>query len=185
NNLEVNKINKNTWMIPTKKIKNVTVSYEVYAFELSVRTSHLDDTHGDLNGSSVFMYVDGSKDVAGTVTITPHEAFKKISTMLKKESGNIYSFKNYDDLVDCPIEIGNQEEFTFEAGGVKHTVAMYGYGNYVVSMLQRDMAKIVEAETKVFGQNPNKEYRFIIHNLTDPSGGLEHHSSTTLEVNRW
>lgn len=47
------------------------------------------------------------------------------------------------------------------------------------------MARIVEAETKAMGENPNKDYLFIIHNVTDPSGGLEHKSSTTLEVNRW
>lgn len=62
---------------------------------------------------------------------------------------------------------------------------MYGEGNYDIPTLQKDMAKIIEAETKVFGQNPNEEYLFIIHNVTVPSGGLEHKSSTTLEVNRW
>ena len=47
------------------------------------------------------------------------------------------------------------------------------------------MAKIVEACTDVFGENPNKEYTFIIHNLGNGGGGLEHLSSTTLQVNRW
>ncbi|UKN02760.1 PDZ domain-containing protein [Paracrocinitomix mangrovi] len=183
--LEVTKTNKNTWIIPTKKVKKVTISYEVYAFELSVRTSFLDDSHGYVNGTSMFMYVAGEKDASGTLAIKPHASFSKISTALKSEGNNTFSYENYDQLVDCPIEIGNQEIFTFDAGGVKHTVAMYGEGNYHIPTLQRDMAKIVEAETKVFGQNPNKEYLFIVHNLTVPSGGLEHKSSTTLEVNRW
>ncbi|MBD3639201.1 MAG: M61 family metallopeptidase [Crocinitomicaceae bacterium] len=185
NDLEVTKINKNTWSIPCSKVSAVTINYEVYAFELSVRTSFLDDSHGYVNGTSVFMYVAGNKEVSGTLNIHPHESFKKISTSLKKGKGNEYFFKNYDELVDSPIEIGNHEEFTFNAGGVKHTVAMYGEGNYDPNILKKDMAKIVEAETKVFGQNPNKEYLFIVHNLTNPSGGLEHMSSTTLQVNRW
>ena len=185
NDLEVTKVNKNTWKIPTKKIKNVKISYEVYAFELSVRTSFLDDSHGYINGTSVFMYVDGEKDASGTLKITPHETFSTISTTLEGGKGNVYSYENYDQLVDCPIEIGNQEVFSFDAAGVKHTVAMYGYGNYIESMLIRDMSKIIEAETKVFGQNPNKEYLFIIHNLTNGGGGLEHTNSTSLQVNRW
>jgi len=181
----VKKTNKNTWEIETKGAKSLTINYDVYAFELSVRTSFLDDSHGYLNGTSMFMYVSGFKDVKGKLTITPHPTFKKISTALKNEGDNIFSFDDYDQLVDSPIEIGNQDIFEFTAGGVKHTVAMYGAGNYDIPTLQKDMAKIVEAETKAMGSNPNKEYVFIIHNVTDPSGGLEHKSSTTLEVNRW
>ena len=183
--LKVEKENKNTWVIPTKKIKNLTINYEVYAFELSVRTSFLDDSHGYINGTSVFMYVDGYKDSPGTVKIVPHESFKKISTTLKSEGSNVFAFKNYDHLVDCPIEIGNHETFSFDAAGVKHTVAMYGEGNYEPAVLKRDMSKIIEAETAIFGQNPNKEYLFIIHNLTNGGGGLEHTNSTSLQVNRW
>ena len=62
---------------------------------------------------------------------------------------------------------------------------MYGKGNYDVEQLKVDMAKVTQACTDVFGENPNKEYTFIIHNLTKGSGGLEHLSSTTLQVNRW
>lgn len=181
----VTKISKNCWEINTKDIKSIRIKYDVYAFELSVRTSFLDDSHGYLNGTSVFMYVDGYKDVKGKLQITPHPTFKKISTALKHDGNWNYSFDNYDQLVDCPIEIGNQEEFYFEAAGVHHTVAMYGEGNYTISTLQKDMARIIESESKAMGENPNKEYVFIIHNVTDPQGGLEHASSTTLEVNRW
>ena len=185
NPLKVEKSNKNTWCIQTKGVKSVKINYEVYAFELSVRTSFLDDSHGYLNGTSVFMYLEDHKDVSGELKINPHPSFKKISTSLEKKSGTTYKYEDYDQLVDSPIEIGNQEIFTFDAAGVKHTVAMYGDGNYDIPTLQRDMAKIVEAETKIFGVNPNDEYLFIIHNLTDPSGGLEHKKSTTLQVNRW
>jgi predicted metalloprotease with PDZ domain len=88
-------------------------------------------------------------------------------------------------LVDCPIEIGNHEVFEFKASGVQHTVAIFGEGNYSIPRLQTDMAKVVEAATSVVGENPNKKYTFIIHNVVDGQGGLEHTNSTTLSVNRW
>jgi predicted metalloprotease with PDZ domain len=185
NDLIVTKTNKNTWVIPTKKLKNVQINYDVYAFELSVRTSFLDDSHGYIAGTSLFMYMEGEKDNAGTLTINPHSSFKKISTALPKEKDFVFNYVDYDELVDSPIEIGNHETFSFKAGGVNHTVAMYGEGNYDVNILKKDMAKIIEAETNVFGQNPNDKYLFIIHNLTNGSGGLEHKKSTTLQVNRW
>ncbi|MCH2235118.1 MAG: PDZ domain-containing protein [Crocinitomicaceae bacterium] len=183
--LDVKKITKNTWRIETKGIKTLKVKYEVYAFELSVRTSFLDDSHGYVNGTSMFMYVSGNKDATGTLKVIPHESFSKIATALPSKGNNEFGYEDYDQLVDCPIEIGNHTTFTFDAAGVKHTVAMYGESNADVEMLKRDMAKIVEAETKIFGENPNDEYLFIVHNITIPSGGLEHKTSTTLQVNRW
>lgn len=190
--LEVSKKSKNAWVVKKGAAKKVKVNYEVYSFELSVRTSFLDLTHGYVSGSGVFMYVDKLKDKAGTLNIYPHASFKKVTTAMpvaseKLSSDNAfqYTFINYDQLVDCPIEIGNQEVFDFMSEGVKHTVSIYGPGNHDIATLKVDMAKITSTATKVFGENPNKEYTFIIHNVVDGQGGLEHCNSTTLSVNRW
>jgi predicted metalloprotease with PDZ domain len=47
------------------------------------------------------------------------------------------------------------------------------------------MAKVVESATAVFGSNPNQDYLFIVHNVTDGQGGLEHLNSCVLSVSRW
>jgi predicted metalloprotease with PDZ domain len=192
NDIEVEKVTKNNWKIVRNKAKKITINYEVYAFELTVRTSFLDLSHGFVSGSGVFMYVDGYKNLNGQLNIMPYDGFKTITTSLDKVSESIaqdgafgFTFNNYDELIDCPIEIGNQTVFTFSAANVEHTVAIYGIGNFVIADLQRDMKKIVEAATDVFGQNPNKKYTFIIHNVVDGQGGLEHANSATLSVNRW
>lgn len=192
--LPVQKISKNQWEISKGKAKKVTVNYEVYAFELTVRTSFLDKTHGYLNGTSVFTFPEGYMDLGGQLTVIPHSSFKKITTPLAVAKDGIsadnnaqtFVFKDFDELADAPIEIGNQETFSFDAAGTKHHVAIYGPGNHDVERLKIDMAKIVEATTAVFGgKNPNKEYWFIIHNTDTRGGGLEHMNSTTLNVNRW
>jgi len=185
--LKVEKINKNTWRIFSQKAKEINVSYKVYAFEMSVRTSFLDASHGYFNGTSIFMFVDELRNQPSKVTIYPYKEWKKVSTALPKtaDKGFVYSATNYDVLVDAPFEIGNHVTFDFTAAGVLHNVAMYGEGNYNIETLKTDMAKVVEACTAVFGENPNKDYLFIIHNLTVGSGGLEHLNSTTLQVNRW
>lgn len=191
--LKVIKTTKNAWVINREKAKEVKVSYEIYAFELSVRTSFLDRTHGFVSGAGVFMYTEDTRNKPGKLKVIPHASFSKITTPLLQAGEGIvgdsgtkeYTFSDYDNLVDSPLEIGNQEEFTFNAAGIPHTVAIYGWGNYNVEQLKVDMAKIVEAETAVFGNNPNKSYTFIIHNVTDGQGGLEHVNSTTLSVNRF
>lgn len=189
--LPVTKKSKNAWTITKGKSENVKIKYEVYAFELSVRTSFLDLTHGFVSGSGVFMYIDQLKNIPGKLDILPYKDFKKISTSLSKASEGMtgdgkqgFKFSNYDELADCPIEIGNQTEFDFKAAGVNHSVAIYGAGNYEIETLKKDMAKIVEMATAVFGENPNKNYTFIIHNVVNGQGGLEHTNSTTLSVNR-
>lgn len=191
-NLVVQKTTKNTWKIEKGNAKKVTINYEVYSFELTVRTSFLDLTHGFVSGSGIFMYVDELKNKTGNLTVVPHASFKKVTTSLPQKSEGVagdgshqFTFESYDQLADCPIEIGNHALFDFTAAGVKHTVAMYGEGNYEVNRLQKDMAKIVETTTQVFGENPNKSYVFIIHNVVNGQGGLEHTNSTTLSVNRW
>lgn len=186
NPLEIKKTRKNSWSIKKGNKQNVVIKYEVYAFELSVRTSFLDLTHGFVSGSGVFMFVEDYLDIGGSLKILLYEGFTKVSTALPEAKEKFtYNYFDYDQLVDCPIEIGNQIVFEFNAAGVKHTVAIYGDGNYVIEDLRDDMTKIIEEETKVFGQNPNKEYLFIIHNVVNGQGGLEHKNSTTLSVNRW
>jgi predicted metalloprotease with PDZ domain len=185
--LKFDKVNKNTWRIYSNKTTEVAFSYKVYANELSVRTSFINTEHGYLNGTSIFMYVDKQKQLPCTLNITPHATWKKIATALDciDNTNHVYSASDYDWLVDSPIEIGNHQSFDFEAAGGKHEVAMFGDGNYNADTLKRDMKKVVETLAAVTGENPNKRYVFIVHNLTIPSGGLEHLASTTLQVNRF
>ncbi len=110
-----------------------------------------------------------------------------MSTVLHKAKGGkgfVHVPEKFHTLVDAPFEIGNHVTFDFTAAGVLHHVVMYGEGNYNIDTLKKDMAKVVEACANVFGENPTKEYTFIIHILTRGSGGLEHLSSTTPQVNR-
>lgn len=190
--IQVQKKKKNTWTISIDGNKKIRVKYEVYSFELSVRTPFLDLTHGFVSGSGVFMYVEGYKDKKGILEVIPHSSFKTITTALpkaaisvQKDGSQTFEFSNYDQLVDCPIEIGNQTVFDFMASGTKHTVAMYGEAFYDIESLKIDMTKIIDVETAIFGSNPNKDYVFIVHNVVDGQGGLEHANSCVLSVNRW
>lgn len=184
--LKCEKTSKNTWHVDLNKSKDIIVEYNVYAFELSVRTSFIDAEHAYLNGSSIFLYIDGKKSLPGTVEIIPYKDWKKISCGMERDGSEWkMKFPNYDILVDSPMEIGNQHIFYFETSGCKYEVAMFGEGNYDEEALKRDMAKVIDEAVKVYGENPNKNYVFIVHNLTSGGGGLEHLNSTTLEVNRW
>ncbi len=184
--LNFSKTNKNTWTIKTNKASTIIVKYRVYAFELTVRTSFVDDSHAYLNGTSIFMYVDGFKNASSEIKIKPNNNWSKISCSLPIKSGNVFHLfaENYDILGDSPIEIGNQEIIEFNAAGVEHQVAMVGVGNYDKEKIKKDFSKIVEEETKIFAKHPCKSYVFIVHNVNSGGGGLEHLNSTTVQVQR-
>ncbi|MHA6247987.1 M61 family metallopeptidase [Pontibacter sp. CAU 1760] len=183
--LRSEKIDKNTWRVYSNKANIVRASYDVYAFEMSVRTSFLDASHGYVNGTSVFMYPEGYESLNGTLVVKPFEGWGKVSTGLKNTAKFTYAFPNYDILADSPLEIGNHEVHTFTTAGVPHEVAIYGEGNFEVSRLLADMQKVTEEAVKVIGELPVDRYLFIVHNLNRGGGGLEHLNSTTLQASRW
>jgi len=184
--LNAEKVNKNTWRVNTKNNGSIKVTYRVYSFEISVRTSFVDESHAFLSPTGIFMYPEGQLKSASTITVKPYKNWTKISTGLEKAGSmsNIFIAPDYDVLYDSPFEIGNQDIFEFDAAGVKHEVVMYGGGNYDKDILKRDMAKIVVEQTKTFGVNPNKRYVFIVHNFNSGGGGLEHLNSTVLGASR-
>mgnify|MGYP003575465944 CR=1 FL=1 len=184
--LNFEKTDKNTWKIKTAGNKNIVLKYRVYAFEVSVRTSFIDANHAFLSPTGIFMYVKGALDAPVTVEVAPHHTWSKISTGLEAVAGQKNTFKaqNFDWLFDSPIEVGNQDIFEFEAAGVHHEFAMVGGGNYDKERLIKDVSKIIEEETAMFGVNPNKRYVFIVHNYLKGGGGLEHLNSTVLGATR-
>lgn len=181
------KTDKNTWRVETANEDKIIVNYRVYAFEISVRTSFVNDSHAFLSPTGIFMYVDGFINLPAEVKVNPYSGWSKISTGLDAVTGksNTFYASDFDILFDSPIEVGNQDVFEFVAAGVTHEVAMVGGGNYDKEQLKRDMAKIIEDETQVFGVNPNKRYVFIVHNYASGGGGLEHLNSTVLGASRF
>ena len=183
--LAAEKINKNTWRVRHPKQANFRVSYRVYAFELSVRTSFIDGDHGYLNGSSVFMYPADNKMLGSTVVVQPAAGWAQVSTALRPGPGKFtYKAASYDELADSPMEIGNQKILEFTANGTPHQVAMYGPYQADDNKLVADLKKVCEEAHRVVGQNPLDHYLFIVHHLARGGGGLEHLFSTTLEVGR-
>ncbi|MDQ1140220.1 M61 family metallopeptidase [Pedobacter agri] len=184
--VKVEKVRKNTWRIFSAKAANIKINYRVYAFEISVRTPFIDDSHAFLSPTGIFMHPDGMIKSPSTIKIIPFNTWSKVSTGLEPVAGEQFTYKatDFDILYDSPIEVGNQDVFEFMAAGVRHEVAMFGGGNYDKEKLKVDMAKIVEEITAVYGENPNKHYTFIVHNFLRGGGGLEHLNSTTLGATR-
>lgn len=186
NSLPVTKTRKNVWRVVSEGLKDVVVRYRVYAFEISVRTSFIDSSHAFLSSPDIFVYPDGMLDQPASVLIKPYKGWTKVSTGLTHADGNEFTLfsPNYDILFDSPIEVGTQDVISFVVGEVKYHIAMAGEGNYDAERLKSDFEKIIKEQEAIFGENPNEDYTFIIHNRSKGGGGLEHLNSTVLGAQR-
>ncbi len=183
--LTISKKSKNTWRINLPPgLKSVEVHYQVYAYELSVRTSFLDDVHGYINPASVLLYVDKFAKMPQELSIVPHKDFKKVSTALKNVGAFNYIAKDLDELIDSPIEIGNHQVWNFKVNNIPHQIAFFGQAKVDSLKFIADVTKMAQTAQNVVGQHPCDRYLFIIHNIQRGTGGLEHLYSTTCSVSR-
>lgn len=178
------KINKNTWQVDNKAANEISVSYRIYANELTVRTNELNDQHAFWNNAATLLFVKDQLKAQSTVKISPYGNWK-IATGLPAiaDSPNTFAAENYDVLYDSPFEVSNFDEISFTVEGKRHRIVMSGEGNYDLKKLAEDTAKIVEQGYKIFGELPYSDYTFIV-NLRG-GGGLEHLNSTALQTDRF
>lgn len=186
--LSIEKLDKNHWKIDGSwHDKQIVVRYRVYAFEHSVRTSFVNADHALINGASVFMYWQDHLSAKHSVHINLPPQWSTISTSLEpfQVPGNAtFEADDYDELVDSPIELGNQHEINFQVDGKPHVIALYGLSNYDDARLTRDFTKIIETEKALWGDLPYEHYLFIFH-LGTGGGGLEHKNSSVMFAYRW
>jgi len=184
--LPVGKIAKNYWQVDTASTSKITVHYRVFANELSVRTNHLDATHGYFNGAALFLFIPGFEQQRIQITVRPKPEWQ-VTTTLPLVSGqtNTFEAKDFDTLVDSPFEIGSQQIYNFEVLGKPHQLAVWGQGNLNPEKLIEDTQKIIEVEAKIFGGLPYERYLFLLHLTNNSFGGLEHKDSCSLIYSRF
>ncbi len=181
------KQSKNHWQIETDSVSDITVFYRIFANELTVRTNHLDSTHGYFNPAALCFFLPGFERNCYTVTIVPPEPKWRTVTTLPPVPGENLTFAaaDFDTLVDSPFEIGCHEAYDFEVMGKAHQLVVWGKGNLEPDRLIRDIQKIIEVEAKMFGGLPYERYVFLLHLSGSGFGGLEHKESCTLNYPRF
>lgn len=191
------KVDKHTWRAAPCDGQLMLV-YEVYAWDLSVRAAHLDQTHGFFNGTSVFLSVAGQENLPHVVDVRRPEGDEykawRVATALPELKAKRYGFgtyvaANYDELIDHPVEMGTFELATFKAHGVPHDIVITGrVPNLDKARIAADLKKICETQIALFEPKtkraPMQRYVFMTMAVGDGYGGLEHRASTALICSR-
>jgi len=180
------KLSKNHWQIETSGISTITVRYRVFANELSVRTNHLDATHGYFNGAALFFRILRVEQPISVAIIPPRPEWY-VTTPLPAVPEQPHTFQalDFDTLVDSPFEIGCQELYHFEVLGKSHELAIWGQGNADCKRIVADIQRIIQVEAKLFGGLPYDRYVFLLHLSSQGNGGLEHKNACSLNYPRF
>ena len=192
----ITQLDKCSWQCSNTSTKLLVLSYEVYAYDNSVRTAWLDTQRGFFNATSLCLRVDGLThkphylhvkavdSIAACAVATGAAALK-----IDKKGFGTYSFVDYDELADSPFELGNFWRGQFTVRGVVHSFVVAGAPpTFDGKRLLTDTQKIVEAEMALWhgakGKPPFGNYVFMLNAVGDGYGGLEHRNSTALICTR-
>lgn len=184
--LNIKKTEKNRWRLFNTDHELITVEYDVYAYDLSVRGAYVDQTRLYINPACVCLGLEGQEQSACELEIFLPDELKhfQLATGLASKSlvKGRFTLKadHYDQLIDSPFELADQTRFSFEAHGIAHEFAISGQHSTNVDRLKADIEKICATEIEMFGSAPFKNYTFMTMATGNSYGGLEHCNSTSL-----
>jgi predicted metalloprotease with PDZ domain len=187
----VEKLDKQSWWCPPCD-GPLTLRYRVYAWDLSVRSAHLDQTHGFFNGTSLFVALEGQEEQPHRVTlVAPQSLPWSVATTLPAttidgDGWGDYCAESYGALIDHPVEMGTFDWVNFEVCGIPHALVLTGRHEADTERLAADLARICEQQTRFFGdpQPPVTQYLFLTLVVGEGYGGLEHSDCCALICSR-
>ena len=193
--LAAQQLDKCTWQIACKADKPLVLRYQVVAHDHSVRTAWLNAERGFFNGTSVCLKVEGRAACTHLLEVIEPVRSKGWSVAtgltaqkINKQGWGFYTAANYDELADCPVELGTFWSGTFTACGVPHRFVVAGaLPGFDGDRLLLDTKKICEEEIRFWHGSKKPlfaNYLFMLNAVDDGYGGLEHRNSTALICNR-
>lgn len=184
--LKIQKFEKNKWRLFNTDHELITVEYDVYAYDLSVRGAYVDEKRLYVNPACVCLALEGQEHKAIEVELFLPQELKhfQLATGLKSRTLVKGRFTleadNYAQLIDAPFELAEQTRFSFEAEGIPHEFVVSGKHAMNATRMQQDIEKICATEIQMFGSAPFKDYTFMTMATGNSYGGLEHPNSTSL-----
>lgn len=187
--IQVHKLDKHSWRCEPCP-GPLTVTYDVYARDDSVRAAWLDTTRGFFNGSVVFMRAEDQAELPIQLHIQPPldlaEHGWRVATTLASAGAapwgfGLYAAGSYDELIDHPVEMGNFDLVEYQSCGVPHHMALTGRHRTDTARLQSDLSRLCAEQLSLFGAPaPIERYLFLTRVVRKGYGGLEHRDSSAL-----
>jgi predicted metalloprotease with PDZ domain len=164
-----------TWRTGPVACRQLEVRYGVYADEESVFSAVLNDQHAFLNLAQVLFYLPAERDRAVRTKFLLPEGWKLATPLDQAGDTEDYAARNYDRLVDSPVEAGRFAEYSYEQSGAEYRVVVYAEeARYSPEKLLESLKRITATETGLMQDVPFRHYTFFLHFLPVGGGGMEH-----------
>ncbi len=205
-NIPLTQLSKASWRVHCKSSAQLTIEYDIYAHDPSVRGAWLDDTRAFFNGTSLFFECAGFADKPHFVklhkdpilpqlapTTQDWSVFTSLKEVTISSTGwGLYSADTFEDLVDTPVLMSQAWHEEFEVGvganAVKHRLVLNGAPpSFDGAKLLADTQLICKTIIDFWHSKSKpviKNYLFIVNVVQDGYGGLEHKTSTVLQCKR-
>lgn len=187
----VSKISKNRWRVQCVPGKDVTLHYEVYCREMSVRSNWVDSDMAILCGAAFVLTLPvtdpNAPKIEHQIQLHLPAEWSRAVTSLSLVDGQPNTFRaaSFDELADSPMICGNPVLQDFDAGGSAHIFASLGDASlWDTSKAAADVQKIVLQQQAFWGTVPYRRYS-VLNVISEASGGLEHDNSTLVMTSRW
>ena len=181
---------------------DLVINYKILGIELSVRSTHIDNSHLHMMPPFTFLLptsgIDQSRmdmnhriDLYCPTEWTPATQlqleFDDLDTnSLIGKTANMFSFSapDRDRLLDGIMEVNSNKNINFKVDGRNHVLKLWDSGNFhpdekIVDRFIEDMKKIVKEYHALFGVPDWGEYVTILQLTEKSRGGLEHLNSQT------
>lgn len=179
--LEMRKISKNRMKISTGGADVVELRYELYANEMTVRTSFVGPEYAVINPAATF-FDDPERENAPVELALALPPGWSAAVALDEVQGAAatYAAPSFDALVDAPIIAGPLEVTSFDAAGTPVQLVNVGDSRrFPKTRATGALQALVREQAAFWGKVPFDRYLFL-NVLDSAGGGLEHGSSTLL-----
>ena len=177
-------------LIPPKGC--VVVEYDIHLTAAGPFGSELNVDHAFFNWAMVLMYAPATRTQSMSVQLldVPSSwAVRDVHVLGYAPAGKVEQVvgvaRNYDELVDSPVEVGAFQQFDYQQdGAIYHIVVHANSKDYDAAKLQEMLQKITHAETDWMSDRPFVEYTFLYHFPRGyGAGGMEHAYGTAIDLN--
>lgn len=169
-----------TWRVH-EAVDGCVIRYQVFANKPEIHQGQLDAHHAFLNPGVLGLYVDGHKEDWAVRLSVVGPTHWRVATGLKAEGEGEFSAVNYEEFIDCPLQLGEFEMATFTQDGIAYEVVYEGATPFAPSSLIPSLKRMITACTELFGRPPLERYVFqYLETGADFLNGLEHRNSTII-----
>jgi len=174
---------KQTWRVPTAGMKSLRVEYDYRANVLALNQAKITADYAFFTGTELFLEAVGHRANPSEVKFKVPAGWRIISALKETADPAVFTAANYDNLVDCPTEMGKFDLKQFDVDGKPHYLVSTPAGSLAADKAEnftKMLAAVAKAQGAIFGGLPYEKYvyfYFFSRPESNAAGALEHSNS--------